>query len=66
MSYVINHGIKKGRYVIELSPIKKALSSDPNIITLTINGVQLDAIKPKLEVEPNRINSVHNLDSLNP
>ena len=51
---------------MQIRPIKKALSSDPNIITLTINGVQLDAIKPKLEVEPNRINSVHNLDSLNP
>jgi hypothetical protein len=42
--YVINYGIKKGRYVVELSPIKKALATDPNVITLTINGVELTAI----------------------
>jgi len=38
VNYTINRGLKKGKYIIELAPIKSAHASDPNLISISIDG----------------------------
>ena len=44
-SYSVSKGDKKGRYVISVKSTKAYTEADPNVITLTIENIELKAPK---------------------